>query len=399
MARKRTQTNRRGAIVPLTAVMLIAFIGMVAFAVDSNWMVMTKAELQNSADAAALAGAQKLVDNYPIYSAPGQSATNKATLAAAAVTAARSTARTYGAANGAGGLATLTYLDGDIEVGFTNASGDFTAYSSGGNYPNTVKVKARRDSSANNPLSLFFGSLLGTSKVSMVTPATATLYTGTVNSFQFPSAGNTAILPFTYDVNAWKNYVNTGKDPDGNTTYDNNQSRNPVIQVYPCNNYTGNFGQLSLNNSNVGDSVMRTWVQNGCSSADLGADIAAGLLPISSHDATKWDWQGSSGFESALIQTVNNNIGQVSWLPLFKPYNANQATYAPGVGSGANYYYNIVAFVPVKIVQPTNGNRQVVLQSVDLVDSAAVFSGASIAPAGTSTSTYFSTVLAPRLSN
>lgn len=393
------KSTRRGAIIPMTALMLVILIGMVAFAVDTSYVVMTQSQLQNSADAAALAGAQQLVTNYPIYAAPGQSANNKSSLAASAATAARATAKTYGAANGAGDLASLTYLDSDIEVGFTAANGTYTAYTSGGNYPNTVKVRSRRDTSANNSLKLFFGPVLGTQSVPLSAPATATLYTGTVGSFRYPSTGNTAILPFTYDVNHWKNFVDTGKDPDGNTTYDSNSTKNPVIQVYPSIKYTGNFGQLSLDDANVGSSQMRTWVQDGMTSAELGVLYSKGLLPLSSHDPNAWDWQGSTGFESSLIQSVNNYVGKTFWLPLFKPVNSSQSSYVPGVGTGSGYNFNIVAFVPVKVVQPQNSNRQVYLQSVSLIDSAANYDSSSITPAGTGTSSYFSSVLAPRLSN
>jgi len=377
--------------------MLTFFVGMVAFAVDTSWIVMTQSELQNSSDSAALAGAQQLVKSYPLYALPGQSTSNKISLADSAAANARTVAKTYGSANGAGGLSTLAYLDADLEVGFTDAKGHFTAYSAGGNYPNTVRAKSRRDSTANNSLSLFFGSVIGTSTVPLSAPATATLYTATVNSFTYPSTGNAAILPFTYDVNHWKTFVDTGNDPDGNTTYGLNKS--PQLQVYPSIKNTGNFGQLSLNDGNVGNSVMKTWLQDGVNSSDIGALIQHGLLPLSSHNPNAWDWQGSTGFQSSLIQSANTYVGKTFWLPLFKPVDSNSATYTPGVGKGSNFSYNIVAFVPVQIVQSQNSNRQVVLQPADVIDSSAAFDVGSVTPAGTSTTTYFSSVLAPRLSN
>src|SRR5438270_4300848 len=59
---KRTPTKpRRGAVAPLTAVLMVALLAMVAFCVDFGYMVRINAELQNAADAAALAGAGKLM--------------------------------------------------------------------------------------------------------------------------------------------------------------------------------------------------------------------------------------------------------------------------------------------------------------------------------------------------
>jgi hypothetical protein len=58
-----------------------------------------------------------------------------------------------------------------------------------------------------------------------------------------------------------------------------------------------------------------------------------------------------------------------------------------------------VAFVPVKIVPSQDSSRLVSVQPVSIIDSSAVFDASSVQPAGTATSTYFSSVLPPRLSN
>lgn len=397
MPRSVLPNRRPGGIAPLTAVMLVALIAMVAFAVDTSWMVLTKSELQNSADAAALAGAQKLVKNFPLYSLPKQTQEQKNALAGAAAASARSTAASYGAVNGAGGKSNLTYLDSDIEVGFTDSKGVFTAYASGGNYPNTVKVRGRRDGSANSPLSLFFGAVLGTKSVPLTATATSTLYTANVDGFTAPKTGNVSLLPFTYDVNHWKNFIETSKDADGGTSSD--ASKNPTLQVYPSIKYSGNFGQLSLSDSSAGSSQMRNWVANGMSQSDLSVLTEKGLLPLSSHDPTKWDWQGSPGFEASLIQTVNDNVDKIYWMPLFQPVDSRAGSYTPALGSGSGYNYNIVAFVPVKIVPSKNSNREVTIQPVDLIDSSANFDSSSLKPAGSGGSNYYSAVLAPRLTN
>jgi Flp pilus assembly protein TadG len=55
---------RQGGITPMACLLLPLIIGMVAFAVDMSWLVLTRSELQNAADSAALAGANRLGDNY-----------------------------------------------------------------------------------------------------------------------------------------------------------------------------------------------------------------------------------------------------------------------------------------------------------------------------------------------
>jgi Flp pilus assembly protein TadG len=53
-------TERRGAVLPLVAILLFVLLGFAAFAVDLGYMHVAKNELQNAADAGSLAGASVL---------------------------------------------------------------------------------------------------------------------------------------------------------------------------------------------------------------------------------------------------------------------------------------------------------------------------------------------------
>ena len=57
-----------------------------------------------------MAGAQQLMNNYALYTAPGQTATNKAMLLNAAMSQAKAVAKQYAAANSAGGVGSLTFV-------------------------------------------------------------------------------------------------------------------------------------------------------------------------------------------------------------------------------------------------------------------------------------------------
>src|SRR5947208_13128922 len=92
---------RRGAVAPLVALLLIPLLGMLAFSVDVGYMIVVRTELQNAADAAALAGAQQLMDPYVVYFTPGNDSVKVATLNNA-VTSARETAEAVSALNKAG---------------------------------------------------------------------------------------------------------------------------------------------------------------------------------------------------------------------------------------------------------------------------------------------------------
>src|SRR4051812_36009508 len=95
------QARRCGAVVPLVALLLIPLIGMLAFSVDIGYMIVVNTQLQNAADAAALAGAQQLMDPYVIYFTPGNTSIQAQTLTNA-VASAKATAKAVSANNAAG---------------------------------------------------------------------------------------------------------------------------------------------------------------------------------------------------------------------------------------------------------------------------------------------------------
>ncbi|MEZ5942694.1 MAG: VWA domain-containing protein [Planctomycetaceae bacterium] len=57
-----TGPSRRGVIIVLAAVLLIVIFAFLAFSIDVGYMTMTQAQLQNAADAAAMAGSYKIGD-------------------------------------------------------------------------------------------------------------------------------------------------------------------------------------------------------------------------------------------------------------------------------------------------------------------------------------------------
>src|SRR5436190_1189970 len=150
---KRKLRERRGAIIPMAAILALAIFGMVAFAVDIGWIAVSQSELQNTADAAALAGVQPLMDGYVQYNVAAN-ATTKSTILTQAMASAKAYAIKYAGYNAAGGVKSLTLKDSDIEFGTMDSKNVYTAWTSSSGFPNTIKVVLRRDNTANGPLSL-----------------------------------------------------------------------------------------------------------------------------------------------------------------------------------------------------------------------------------------------------
>jgi hypothetical protein len=306
-----------------------------------------------------------LIDGFVQYNAT-TSQTQKDTILYQAQAGAKSTAKTFAGLNAAD-VSSLTLLDADIEFGFTDAAGNYTASTPTSSYPNTVKVTLRRDNSANGPLGLFFGPVLGVSTMNLQATAAATIYTARVDNFNNTPTG---LMPVTYDVAHWNNFLQTGQAPDGSTSTDPNG--NPTLNVYASVNDSGNFGLLSLDDYHVGSSTFNSWITNGMSPQDLSGLIAGGpnsltstaLIPLSQHDSGmqptysgnqivnlgSWNWQGGTGMQQDVVDTFSGYVGATFLMPLYKAYDSSADNYQAGVGNGSNYYYNIVDFVSVKIV-------------------------------------------------
>jgi len=376
---RKTGSSRRGAVAVLVAVLLIVFFALMAFAIDVGWMYLTKAELQDAADSAALAGASQFAGGYVQYNLPGQ-APQQSILSTSESTAS-SFAQQFSAANSAGGVCSLTLNAADIQFGFTDSNGNYTTPCSG--YPNTIKVTVRRDSSANGPLELFLATVLGMSQTTMTATAAATATAGNISSFN-PGLGlNSLLLPVTLDVNQWNQFMATGQSPDGNTYYGPNGA--PQLQVYPSpGNAPGNFGLICPGPPASSAPQFSNWITNGPSPSDLQYLLSNGLAGAS------WlspeEWAGGPGLKSYLTSAFQGIIGEPRLLPVFEPVSTSP--YQAASGSGSNSYYQVVGFVGVVItsVSGNGSNMNISVQPAAVEDPTAVYDYSTVAPLGTTSS-------------
>lgn len=171
--RKQWET-RRGAFLVLAAFSLVGVVTFVALSVDLGVISLTRAQLQNAADAAALAAAQEIT--AAIESA-GENAEQTGDVNSIAVEAAKTMAVKVAAMNG-------FYIDPDADVCFGRRTfnpdlgdeGEFEIiwaeppFSDTGSY-NVVRVTIRRDnpdfSQPDKQLQLFFANVFGDEAVSL----------------------------------------------------------------------------------------------------------------------------------------------------------------------------------------------------------------------------------------
>jgi Flp pilus assembly protein TadG len=151
----RRTGGRRGAMLPLIAILLPMLLIFLGFAVDLAYMQTTRLEMQAATDAAARAGATRLSQTDDAKDA-------------------RAFAIQIASQNQVAGLP-LTLKNGQVEVGRStrNADGKWI-FTNGGQPANAVRVTSQRTKKSNGgPVPLFFGSLIGTPSFEPVQSATA----------------------------------------------------------------------------------------------------------------------------------------------------------------------------------------------------------------------------------
>jgi Flp pilus assembly protein TadG len=379
------RVQRRGAIAPLAAILLTLLVGMMAFSIDIGWVVTVKAELQNAADSAALAGAGRLQNLYVQYYSPGNSA-NQASLfnEVSSDTTSPSypiyTAQQFAAYNQAGGVH-IQVPAGDIS--FSYYDGTTFGPATIANFPNTCTVTTRRDGTANTSLGLFFARVFDISTIDMTAAASATTYAGNVTSLQVIPGVNAHILPVALDMNVWKQFYSTGQSPgptsytDGPIAYGPNGL--PQLQVYPFGTGTpGSFGLIDTGVPSNNSPAFRNWIDDGSTPNDINYLLTNNLLPV--YPNAPQPWKVGPGLKSTLLANFQGEIGKPNLIPLFAPVST-PPNYVAATGQGQNATYAVVGFVGVTISQATGSgtNMNISIQPTANVDPTAILS--NIGPA------------------
>jgi hypothetical protein len=268
----------------------------------------------------------------------------------------------------------------------------------------------------------------------------------------FQDVSNLAVymIPATFDVAVWQDFVKNGAITGTGSQFagasvSTDSNGNAMLQVYSSNKSVGNFGALPINGVNSGDiksqvvsgmtqSMYETLLQQNNNTSTPVVPLAPfdlttlkpvnNTVPSGDHDPSiapllesqsgpygAWNWTGQSGFIASNASTLNTYPGTYL-LPLFRALDDGQGnlisklaspfsttTYAAGIGTGSNYYYNIVDFVAVTLVSTTNsGNKNVWVQPASMVLTLDQVTGTQPTLAGPPTSGTLNTVfVAPRL--
>ena len=158
--------SEKGVTAVYVALLIPVFIGFAALVIDIGFGIVTRNELQNVADSAALAAARKIGIIYepiPVSDRPNFSI-NIADIKTQAKDVAKS--------NKAFGVY-IDIRDSDVKIGTWNpVTKELNETSTG---PDTVHVIARRDDLINGPINTFFAGIWGIETIAIRSKATAAI--------------------------------------------------------------------------------------------------------------------------------------------------------------------------------------------------------------------------------
>jgi len=174
MKLRKILSEQRGGVVIMVAVSTVVLLSFAALVVDIGYGLVVKNQLHNAADAAALTGTNCLgiiyaggsrsgCGTYPAMSYIQQQSYVLTSAHRAAIVAAVQDAAQK---NAAGGVS-ISINDGDIRIGQWDVPTRTLTVTD--TRPTAVEVTARRDGSANGPISTFLANVMGVSSFSVTT--------------------------------------------------------------------------------------------------------------------------------------------------------------------------------------------------------------------------------------
>ncbi|TXT39403.1 MAG: Flp pilus assembly protein TadG [Planctomycetota bacterium] len=385
----RRANDRRGGILPLTAVTLVAVLGFAALAVDVGFMTQTKSQMQAAADGAALAAALEMPDGW---------GSGKNSTADSVSSAGRAAALAVGS-NYRVGEQSAAYVDSTRDIRFGQRTQDANGawVETWGVTPyNMVEVTLHRDqpiqgsvvTRADQQVPLFLAPAMGTKYAALTAKATAVLSPG--NGFYIP-AGSSAtcpLLPIAIDETTWNNLINNGVGSDnyafsGSGSIGCHSSSGGVvtsgsdgikeITLYPDSNTTlpsGNRGTVDIGSSNNSTADLSRQIRNGPNQADLayfGGKLqipASGLLALN----------GDTGLSAGIKDDLAAIIGQPRAIPVFRSVS----------GPGNNATYQICKFVGIRILYVkltgSPSSKKVIVQPAPVFDGTITGASAAMQP-------------------
>jgi Flp pilus assembly protein TadG len=323
--REARRQRKRGVIAIQVAVILAVLVGFAALTIDVGAMYNTRADLQRSTDAAALAGAAAYTTDEMMQVRMNP---DDADALSYVVSLANDLATDGAAQNPSLGTTTTSVDSGDILTGRINLSSasDPIQTSPPPDQYNAVEVVLRRQLSeqegANPPIALFFARIFGRSYSETATTAAAA-FDDRFSGVSVTESG-AGFLPFTIHEDAFAFELTYGGDqygwdPDTETVYQGPDGIREVrLYPYPLAGDPdewgdGNFGVLNIGSTDQGLQNLRDQIMYGVSAEDLEAEIGTSdpVFYDDSGNEITYEITGSPGLDGGLTDAIESVEGQI----------------------------------------------------------------------------------------
>lgn len=330
--RRHASRRRRGNILVLTAVMMVVLFGLVAFSVDLGMAMVNRTEMQRSADAAAIAAVNELLDQQMLDPMGMQSEA-----------AARQTAVQFAWLN-AVGAESPHVPSSDVEIGVMLDRTDRNSpIIPGSGLSNAARVKVKRTADVNGETPYFFAPVFGHSGVAQEVQATAA-YLSAFRGFAVAShGGNLGILPFALDNDTWEDLQNKLTrddwtwDPETKTI---SPGADGILEVnlFPQDiGAPGNRGTVDIGHGGNSNADIKRQILEGISPQDL--EYHGGKLEFDSNGELHLN--GDTGISAAVKAQLESIKGEPRIIPIFESAS----------GNGNNTNYTITKFVGIRVME------------------------------------------------
>ncbi len=367
--------RRRAVSFVMVGVTLFILLGMASLTVDVGMLYRARDEAQAAADAAAMAGAWKLLDNERLKSDPNMTAVISAARTAAIEMAARNKIINTSPSLSAS-ISNDANSDSDIIVGYLSDPDNNPSEPLSTADPdqfNTVRVRVRRDAQHSSPIDLFFAGIFGRLTADISAEAYATFKDGVVGYKVDDTTGNADLLPLALKVTAWNNLLSGTFTSGDNYTY--NAATGAVtagpdgikeLNLYPGGGASqlpsGNFGTVDVGNPNNSTADLSRQIRYGVNEDDLayfGGELVLGP------DGTV-ALNGDTGLSAA----IKDDLTAIKGLP------RAISLYSSVTGSGNNSVFSVVGFVGIRIMDVkltgSMSSKRVIIQPAYVVDDSAM---------------------------
>jgi Flp pilus assembly protein TadG len=354
----------------LFGLLLPAFLGFATLSVDTAVIATARDQLSTAADAAALAGAQQLANDYRLRGSidmtPDIAAANTqaASFAQANNVLGQGVTLVQNPSNAAGGDILVGYIDPTLPP----KTSPFVTASASASLFNSVQVTAQRTAYRGTAVPTFFGGLMGYNGANVSVSATATAASYAIKGFKSVNNLGAALLPIVLDVNTYNQMI----DPL-NTQFTDQYTYDPATKtvttgpdgvheslLYPVSaGLPGNWGTIKVGVSDNSTSTLAAQIQYGITPSQL-ATFPGGVIQL---DPTltppSITFSGNPGISAGLASALESIIGDPVSIPI----------YDQSGGVGDNAWYRVIAFAACRIMSVNfQGNPKYVIIQPALVN-------------------------------